>query len=315
MTQLVKKIYSLIRSVVSLVLGIPYFIFLRKTPPFAYQGLINLFCLTGGKSNDFLSRTIQKIHPPLNLFNQEVQGIFGTMDDEEVKRVSERIREEGYYVFEKKLSSDLCDKLLEFSLTEPCHIRPMVPFNGDVDNFKLTRYDRLKPEAVRYDFNEGVLINHPVVQELFADLTLLSVAQNYLECQPVLDVTSMWWHTAFLKEPSKEAAQYYHFDMDRIKWLKFFFYLTNVSSKNGPHCFIARSHKTKGIPKDLLRQGYARLTDEEVSKYYKKEDFVEFTAPSGTIIAEDTRGLHKGKMVENGDRLVFQIQISNSLFG
>ncbi len=44
-------------------------------------------------------------------------------------------------------------------------------------------------------------------------------------------------------------------------------------------------------------------------------DVIEFAAPRGTIIAEDTRGFHKGKHVERGDRLVLQIQFSNSLFG
>ena len=33
------------------------------------------------------------------------------------------------------------------------------------------------------------------------------------------------------------------------------------------------------------------------------------------MIVEDTRGLHKGKHVENGDRLVFQLQYTSSLFG
>ena len=32
-------------------------------------------------------------------------------------------------------------------------------------------------------------------------------------------------------------------------------------------------------------------------------------------MVEDTRGLHKGKHVSRGDRLVLQLQFSNSLFG
>ena len=48
---------------------------------------------------------------------------------------------------------------------------------------------------------------------------------------------------------------------------------------------------------------------------FNKNDVIEFNAPRGTVIAEDTRGLHKGKHVTEGDRLVLQIQFSNSLFG
>jgi hypothetical protein len=65
----------------------------------------------------------------------------------------------------------------------------------------------------------------------------------------------------------------------------------------------------------LLEKGYARLTDEEVNTQYPADSFIEFTAPRGTIIAEDTRGLHKGKHVIKGDRLMFQLQFTNSLFG
>jgi hypothetical protein len=64
-----------------------------------------------------------------------------------------------------------------------------------------------------------------------------------------------------------------------------------------------------------LAKGYARLTDHEVQDHYSAEDFIEFTGPRGTILAEDTRGLHKGKHVQRGHRLVLQIQFSNSLFG
>jgi ectoine hydroxylase-related dioxygenase (phytanoyl-CoA dioxygenase family) len=112
-----------------------------------------------------------------------------------------------------------------------------------------------------------------------------------------------------------EAAQFFHFDMDRPKWLKFFIYLTDVGTENGPHTFVSGSQRTGGIPRELLRKGYSRMSDEEVLAFYPPQDVVEFAAPRGTIIAEDTRGLHKGKHVHSGDRLVLQLQFSNSMFG
>jgi hypothetical protein len=78
---------------------------------------------------------------------------------------------------------------------------------------------------------------------------------------------------------------------------------------------VSGSHRRGAIPQKLLEQGYSRLTDEEVEQQYKKDDFIEFSAPRGTIIAEDTRGLHKGKNVVREDRLVLQFQFCNSLFG
>jgi hypothetical protein len=148
-----------------------------------------------------------------------------------------------------------------------------------------------------------------------ADLSLLAVAQDYLRAAPVLDIVTMWWHTALRDAPDARAAQLYHFDMDRPRWLKFFIYLTDVGPENGPHCFIRGSHRTGGIADPLRAHGYARLTDDDVARHYPPGDHVCFTAPRGTIIAEDTRGLHKGQHVTSGDRLILQLEFTNTLFG
>jgi hypothetical protein len=58
-----------------------------------------------------------------------------------------------------------------------------------------------------------------------------------------------------------------------------------------------------------------RIDDKEVLDFYSRNDIIEFCGPIGTIIAEDTRGLHKGKHVQIGDRLVFQMEFSDSMFG
>ena len=75
------------------------------------------------------------------------------------------------------------------------------------------------------------------------------------------------------------------------------------------------SHRSGGIPQSMLRRGYVRLSDEEVLGHYGAARQVEFAAPRGTIIVEDTRGLHKGKAVSGRSRLILQLQFSNSLFG
>ncbi len=42
---------------------------------------------------------------------------------------------------------------------------------------------------------------------------------------------------------------------------------------------------------------------------------MEFTGEAGTIIAEDTIGLHKGKNVTKGRRLILQFEYALSMFG
>ena len=282
-----------------------------KTPAYAYQSMISLFCLTKGRSSDMLSAAIGLIRKPYAFGTAE--GVLGSMTELAKERVVSDLREHGYHVFDARLSEAMCDRLLEYAVSHPCKMRPM---EGDgPDKARRVVYPRGNPETVRYDFSTQDLLADKDVQALLADMSFPSVAQDYLGARPVVDVLGMWWHTAYSDKPDMDAAQYYHFDMDRPKWLKFFIYLTDVTADNGPHTFIAGSQQTGGIPESMLKKGYARLGDEEVEGHYGRERVVEFVAPRGTIIAEDTRGLHKGKHVKHGDRLILQIQFSNSLFG
>ncbi len=50
-------------------------------------------------------------------------------------------------------------------------------------------------------------------------------------------------------------------------------------------------------------------------RFYAPERFVEITGPRGTIVVVDTRGFHKGKPLDAGDRLILQMEYADSLFG
>jgi hypothetical protein len=283
-----------------------------KTPSQGYQGMIGLFCATRGVSNDLLARMVGRARGRAKLAS--TQGLLGDMAGEKLERTKSQLEREGYAVFERILPQAAVDRLREFALTTRGRFRGSAPAApGGLEAHAA--YDRSNPLGVRYDFDPEDVINNGDVQALMADASILSLAQAYLGSRPVADVTSMWWHTAFSREPDSDAAQFYHFDMDRIRWLKFFFYLTDVGPHSGPHCFISGSHRTRSMPRQLLDKGYARITDEEASRFFESGRMREFHAPAGTLIVEDTRGLHKGKVVERGDRLMLQLQFSNSLFG
>ena len=46
-----------------------------------------------------------------------------------------------------------------------------------------------------------------------------------------------------------------------------------------------------------------------------KNEIVTMNAQEGSILIEDTLGLHKGQKLDEGNRLVLQIQYSSNLFG
>jgi hypothetical protein len=283
-----------------------------RTPNAAHQAMIWLFCVSGGKFNDAMSRLIARRRPKLALATKA--GVLGELGQERGQALAAQLRADGYVVFPAALPPAACDRLMAFALATPATVRPM---DGEAAPAAARKalFEEGKPLAVRYDYDPSDLLRQPDVQALLADPSLLELVQEYLGCQPLADVLSMWWHTNYHTQPDAEAAQFFHFDMDRFKWVKIFIYLTDVGPDNGPHAFVQGSHQTGGIPDAMLRRGYVRLTDEEVGQQYPRERIKSFTAPRGSIIVEDTRGLHKGCPVEGAPRLILQLQFSNSLFG
>jgi ectoine hydroxylase-related dioxygenase (phytanoyl-CoA dioxygenase family) len=302
-----------LRDLFFLTSGLVIYSLVGKNTSFAYQALIRLFCRTGGRSNDFLSAIISRVAPPVAF--GPATGVLGNLGELKISDIVQTLKSDGYLVFPRQLPRDICERLVKYAKSTESQIRTTEEESLRGTPSEHAVYDREHPRGIRYDFSQHQVINIPDVQALLADPSVLAVAQAYLGSRPVADVTSMWWHTAYSDQPDSNAAQFYHFDMDRIRWLKIFVYLTDVSPDNGPHCFVAGSHRSGGIPPALLAKGYARLSDEEVSRNFPAERLKEFCAPAGTIIIEDTRGLHKGHAVRRGDRLMLQLQFSNSLFG
>lgn len=299
----------LVRGVSRLARGALHYRRTGETPTDAALSMIDLFCATGGLSNDVVHAAVSAFRRPQPL--ERARGILGDLNSTDMARIGREIRQNGYYVFPSRLSPALCDVLTAFARKNPAKLVPARPGAPPT-----AVYDAAQPLTELYKFTEVALIADAAVQALAADETLFAVAQAYLGSSPVLDIITMWWSALYKKEADvAEAAQLYHFDMDRPKWLKFFVYLTDVTPETGPHCFIARSHRRGEQPRELLRKGYARIDDAEVEKHFGPERRIEFVGPRGTIFAEDTRGFHKGKIPRTGDRLVFEMEYSDTLFG
>ena len=301
-----------LRSAVMLPFGFVHYWRTGRTSDRAYQSFVWLFCSTGGRSNDWLSSAISRLRPKLPI--PRTAGVLGEMSGATLERCLGQLRNDGYVLFERALPEHLCDRLMRFALETPASVRRM-DHEAPSTAKRVALFDASAPKAVRYDYATADLLDNNEVQSILADPSLLSLVQEYLGCEPVADVLSMWWHTSYHLHPDAEAAQFFHFDMDRIKWLKIFIYLSDVGPDNGPHTFVRGSHRTGGIPWPMLKRGYVRLGDDEVHKQYGRDDCLEFCAPRGSVIIEDTRGLHKGASVRGDPRLVLQLQFSNSLFG
>ena len=269
-----------------------------KTPYILFAIMRKLFIISGGLTNDFISWVISFFRPFTTPQNQT--GVLGHLTAQDVQKISSEIEEKGYYVFDSKLSEDAISDLVNLATKSdciPCKTSKKVKFGEE-------------PGYPRYDLEPNNLVKNKTVCGLVSDETLRGIAGTYLKSTPICDLIVMWWSLPATQKIS-EAAQMYHFDMDRFKFLKFFFYLTDVDENTGPHCFVEGSHLN--VPLRLRRDG--RFTDEQIESLYGTEKIKKFMGKKGTILAVDTRGFHKGEKLNHCNRLIFQLEFSNSLFG
>jgi len=98
-------------------------------------------------------------------------------------------------------------------------------------------------------------------------------------------------------------AQAYHYDFDALKFLKIFIYLTDVLDSNfGPHEFIVGSHcgMLSEIKDYLVATAPNSRIDSKQASLYPSCSHLSYFGRVGSLIIEDTSGLHRGKPLGEG---------------
>ena len=299
------KIFNLVKALILLpvvLFGTFYNGSIGRTPKLTYSCFRRIFYLTNGSFNDKISKFYSFLYP-FKKFNIIESKLLGELDEKQLDEIVNSIENDGYYIFPSVVPQTIVDQLSRFAESVPCETVPNLKEN--------LIFDKNDIKATKYGINEQLIIEQHVSQEIIMDKGLIEISGRYLKSEPINDLVSMWWSTNFSSEASNEAAQMFHFDMDRIKFLKYFIYLTDVNTDSGPHIFIRGSHKS--LPNKLKKDG--RFSDDEILNIYSQKDIIEIVGPKGTIVAVDTRGLHKGKPLKDLYRLIFQVEFSNSTFG
>ena len=303
---ILKSLYQFIYFIYDLI----FYRLKKKNSEHSYQFLIKLFCLFGGNILGFINFFLRyKKDNYINKYpinqNLNIDIPFGELDL--------LLKEKGYFLKEKALNDDTVNNLVtKLKLLKGKYISDHYKsLNEEILDLKAIK-------AVKFAYFKNDLINIREIQELALSKELLLIAQNYLGSLPILDIIECWWSfppSGSSIKSDDTAAQMWHFDMDRTKWVKVFFYLTDCQINNGPHVFIEKSHKNNEIPFSIRKKGYSRVEDDLIFKNFPFERIKTITGKKGSLIAEDTRGLHKGQTVKEGSRLVLQFQYSSSLFG
>ena len=243
------------------------------------MAMVNLYCLTNG---EFSAKLSQKKDFS---FLKRKSHLFKSISQKKINEVAEEINKEGYVIFDYKLNIKAIEELKSLSYT----------LKAKVGNNQII-FDPKDKKSNIYKFNPNDVIQNHWVQKLIMDPVLINIAGTYLGANPIFDFAAMWWSTDY-KTQKEDAAQEYHFDLDRPKWLKIFIYLTDVNKDNGPHCYISGTHKLGNKPQEILNRGYVRVADKELEEYYPKSSFKEVTGPAGTLVFGDTGCWHEENLL------------------
>lgn len=288
----------------SVFFGILAFTLTRKTPWVSYWSMRKLYATRGPAIMKMISYFCEKLDSKHHRPESWDKNSIFNYTDVDVKKISDAVKKDGYCIMPFQLPDTYIDQLTKLATTAECTLR-QVPVPG------RHRINLEKPIAPWYKITEDYLVADKNVIQLANDSLFLDIAKAYIGKPPINDLLALWWTMPFEGADKDLLAQMYHFDYDRLNFIKFFFYLTDVDLTNGPHCFIKGSHANKSSEFSQDR----RYTDEEILKNYGKENEIIMTGHRGMILAEDTSGFHKGLSPEIGHRLMFQLEYTSCLFG
>jgi hypothetical protein len=255
------------------------------------------------------------IRGSLNGFLRELSGRTSEFfPGADARAVADAVERDGL-AFGLNLPPAVVAELLAFAQANPCWIdrnRKLGFPPGRIDEarqrlgrrFLLAQYMNVRQHS-------------PLVARLAEDPVLLEVAARYVGAKPTLVGVNLWWSYPEQADAAARdfAAQKFHFDLDDFRFIKFFFYLTDVDATSGPHVAVRGTHRHKRRASFREQFAVRRYSDQEVLAAYGADSVVTITGPAGTGFAEDTMCIHKGLPPASRPRLALQIQYALNDFG
>lgn len=132
--------------------------------------------------------------------------------------------------------------------------------------------------------------------KIITDLNMIEIVGDYLGTEPYLYYSDVWWDRCMGHELT--ASQTFHFDGDDPVMVKIFFYLTDVSEKDGPFTYIGKTNKFIKKIGLIYHHGIHGISDSDLSSK-TLSNVKKLVGKSGDVIFADTNGLHRGGYISN----------------
>tara|TARA_Y100001933_G_C18917699_1_gene529612 strand:- start:318 stop:1139 length:822 start_codon:yes stop_codon:yes gene_type:complete len=155
------------------------------------------------------------------------------------------------------------------------------------------------------------------VQSVLKDKLLYNLVSLYLGAPAHIYQVLAWWQYPMGENHIPSNAQLWHRDRDDLRFLKLFFYVTDVDTQCGPHAFIPYSHDpTSSKLSDLFTPQYDPILLGSKQSFLNDSDLESigllslkhvYLGPAGTCFLEDTRGFHRAYVPVAKPRLIFSV--------
>jgi len=244
-----------------------------------------------------------------------------------IKTSTEQLKKDGYLIVPNFISNEEIDKIKNDALK--------FDFYNSLDKSKTQHPNKFKstedlgPRYASNLDNRDIDISSPL-GKILTNKFFGEIAKNYLGVKPYFCSGVYMFSTKIKKSLSinetKTLAQHYHFDFSHFKFLKFFIYLTDVDINSGPHVFVRNSHGENCIFPKNANDFFSytvhpngtldgRINSDFIEKNYAPEDIITMCYPKGTLIIEDTSGMHKGSKILSGSREMLSALYTCSNYG
>lgn len=283
------------------------------TPKACQESFVTLFEETNGAAQELahkiLFSTETEAWTESNASNSE-NNLFkdaSSLTKQEKVETLNSLHANGYAIFPLQIKKEFLDQLLDA-----------------ISKLRFTKDSARGSEGELIDLSnppdcnvshaaEKDLHKAKIIRTICENNLLKNLAEEYMQAS-VIPIDKNLWYTFPSKSPSSEAAQLFHYDIDSLRWIKVFIYLSNVAEENGPHEYVRGTHKVGSRNLELLTRRYSRITDKEIKTHYKGRNQKIF-GDKGTIIFADTRCYHKGNNPTIGHRLMLEFTFAPSTIG
>ncbi len=277
------------------------------TPEVSHLAFIRMYCKTNGIFQEIMAAFSAQSNPKMDTNIQ--RSMFKAVIRSDLVKALSNLNIDGYTVWPELLQERFINEFIAASCQQS---QWSLISESDITSFFYGNIADCKHPYVKA--SKKLNLNDALLKQIAYDGKLKLVVDSYLGYSSILRSAQLWiTRVSPTNAASSEAAQMYHYDLDTVKWLKVFIYLSDVDIDAGPHCALPGTHLPYTKHPTLLSKLYSRLNDEELFAVQSQEPRV-FTGKTGTIIIGDTKAYHKGLPVKCGERVLVQLLYSCSNF-